>query len=52
MKFLALLAAAAVVVAPVAAVAQDKWPTQNITFLVPFRPGDRLTSWHVCSRLH
>ncbi len=39
MKFLALLAAAAVVVAPVAAVAQDKWPTQNITFLVPFPPG-------------
>ena len=39
MKFLTLLAAAAVVGAPVASVAQDKWPTQNITFLVPFPPG-------------
>jgi tripartite-type tricarboxylate transporter receptor subunit TctC len=39
MKFLTLLAAAAVVAAPFASVAQDKWPTQNITFLVPFPPG-------------
>ncbi len=39
MKFITLLAAAAVVVAPFASVAQDKWPTQNITFLVPFPPG-------------
>lgn len=39
MKFLTLLAAAAVVAAPLASVAQDKWPTQNITFLVPFPPG-------------
>ena len=38
MKFLTLLAAAAVVAAPLASVAQDKWPTQNITFLVPFPP--------------
>ena len=39
MKFLTLLAAAAVVAAPFASVAQEKWPTQNITFLVPFPPG-------------
>ena len=39
MKFLTLLAAAAVVGAPFASIAQDKWPTQNITFLVPFPPG-------------
>lgn len=39
MKFLTLLAAVAVVAAPFASVAQDKWPTQNITFLVPFPPG-------------
>ncbi|MBZ1349590.1 tripartite tricarboxylate transporter substrate binding protein [Alcaligenaceae bacterium LF4-65] len=39
MKFLTMLAAAAVVGAPFASVAQDKWPVQNITFLVPFPPG-------------
>lgn len=39
MKILTLLAATAVVAAPFVSVAQDKWPTQNITFLVPFPPG-------------
>lgn len=39
MKFLSLLAAAAVVGAPFVSVAQEKWPTQNITFVVPFPPG-------------
>ena len=33
------LAATLVACAPFASHAQEKWPTQNITFLVPFPPG-------------